>query len=162
MKRYFNSLPISIFLLIMWLLINDSVSPATLFSGVILALVLVWAASSLRPLQASPKHPIVMAKLFWAVVVDILASNLAVARLIVLSHRGAMSPGFLKIPLELRDPHGLAMLACIVTYVPGTVWVDYSQQDGVLTLHVLDLQNEAHWINIIKLRYERPLMEIFE
>jgi len=162
MKHSFNSLAMWVFLSIMWLLINDSISPATILASVILAAALVWAASTLRPLQAAPKHQIIMAKLFCAVVADILASNVAVARLILLSHRGAMSPGFLKIPLELRDPHGLATLACIVTYVPGTVWVDYSQSDGVLTLHVLDLQNEAHWINIIKLRYERPLMEIFE
>jgi multicomponent K+:H+ antiporter subunit E len=48
-----------------------------------------------------------------------------------------------------------------VTYTPGTVWVDLSEQ-YTLTLHVLDLHNEQEWVDLIKQRYERPLMEIFE
>ena len=45
---------------------------------------------------------------------------------------------------------------------PGTVWAGFSEQKGVLTLHVLDLKDENHWIRLIKLRYEQPLKEIFE
>ncbi len=66
------------------------------------------------------------------------------------------------IPIDLRDPYGLAMLACIITgdarhRLGGLVagWV-------LLTIHVLDLQDEEAWIRTIKHRYERPLMEIFE
>ena len=70
--------------------------------------------------------------------------------------------GFLQIPLEMRDPHGLAMLAVIITATPGTVWAGHDPADNVLTLHVLDLQDEAAWLQTIKQRYERPLMEIFE
>ena len=53
------------------------------------------------------------------------------------------------------------MLACIVTYTPGTVWVNLTD-DHHLKLHVLDLQNEGDWIKLVQERYERPLMEIFE
>jgi len=53
------------------------------------------------------------------------------------------------------------MLACIVTYTPGTVWVDLTP-DHSLKLHVLDLQNEDDWVKLVQERYERPLMEMFE
>ncbi|CPQ48357.1 pH adaptation potassium efflux protein [Bordetella pertussis] len=81
---------------------------------------------------------------------DIVRSNVAVARLVW--QRGPA--------LDLHDPHGLAILACIVTYTPGTVWVDII--DGKLVLHVLDLQNEEAWIALVKQRYERTLIEVFE
>ncbi|MFQ6690526.1 Na+/H+ antiporter subunit E, partial [Bordetella pertussis] len=90
---------------------------------------------------------------------DIVRSNVAVARL-VWQRRPDFSPGFIAIPLDLHDPHGLAILACIVTYTPGTVWVDII--DGKLVLHVLDLQNEEAWIALVKQRYERTLIEVFE
>lgn len=48
-----------------------------------------------------------------------------------------------------------------MTYTPGTVWVDLSEQ-YTLTLHVLDLHNEQELVDLIKQRYECPLMEIFE
>ena len=71
------------------------------------------------------------------------------------------SPGFVEIPLELRDPYGLAMLACIITSTPGTLWVDFNEASGTLTIHVLDLVDQTEWVRTIKGRYERLLLEIF-
>jgi multicomponent K+:H+ antiporter subunit E len=70
--------------------------------------------------------------------------------------------GFLEIPLELRDPHGLVVLAVIVTSTPGTSWAGVSPGGRTLTLHVLDLKDEEGWIRLIKERYERPLLRIFQ
>ena len=70
-------------------------------------------------------------------------------------------PGFVHIPLELRDPYGLAALACIITSTPGTLWVKFEEPAGTLTIHVLDLVDKAEWISTIKSRYEQPLLEIF-
>lgn len=162
MKRYLHRLILPLLLLALWLLLNDTLSPGNLALGGALALLLGWAATRLRPLQAYPKKPLVAARLIGHVAIDIARSNLAVALIIWKGPRIDDTSGFLKIPLRIRDPHGLAALACIVTYTPGTVWSDYSEEDGLLTLHVLDLDNEEAWRNIIQHRYEDPLMEIFE
>jgi len=98
--------------------------------------------------------------LFGLVLRDIVQSNLGVAR-IVLGLRKPR-PGFVQIPLDLTDPHGLAVLAGIVTATPGTVWVDHDTVSSTLTLHVLDLKSEQEWIDWIKNRYERLLLGVFE
>jgi multicomponent K+:H+ antiporter subunit E len=54
------------------------------------------------------------------------------------------------------------MLSIIITGTPGTVWAGHDPVGNILTLHVLDLQDEDAWIRTVKDRYERPLMEIFE
>lgn len=149
-------------LLIVWLMLNDTMSAGQILLGAILAVLLSWAAAALRPLRAFPKHPWTMLKLIGHVAVDITRSNIAVARIVWLGSKANATPGFIKIPLRLKDPHALAALACIVTYTPGTVWSDYSETERLLTLHVLDLKEEQEWLDIIQLRYERPLMEIFE
>jgi multicomponent K+:H+ antiporter subunit E len=96
---------------------------------------------------------------FW----DILRSNVAVARIVLgLVGRRQVRSGFVKVPLDLRDDHGLAVLACIVTSTPGTVWAGLSPDGATLTLHVLDLRDEDEWVRMIKRRYERRLMEIFQ
>lgn len=164
MIRFLNALVLPFLLLVLWILLNDSVAPGDIAIGALLALALSWAlhASRLRPLHARPRHPLVILKLAMAVAADIAKSNVAVARIIILGPRANASPGFIDIPLRIKDPHALAALACIVTYTPGTVWADYSEEHNLLTLHVLDLQEEALWLNIIQKRYERPLLEIFE
>src|SRR5690606_18684189 len=162
MKRVLNVLALPAMLLAIWLLLNDSLSAGQIVLGAILAGLLSWAASALRPLRSSPKRPLTILLLIWHVAVDITMSNIAVARIIWLGRRANATPGFIKIPLRMHDPHGLAALACIITYTPGTVWSDYSEDKNLLTLHVLDLKDEAQWLNTIQQRYERPLLEIFE
>ena len=95
------------------------------------------------------------------VLADIVRSNIAVARIILGRAGRKRSSGFVNIPLELRDPYGLTVLACIVTSTPGTLWVDFDPSRGVLTIHVLDLVDETEWTRTIKDRYEKPLLEIF-
>ena len=69
---------------------------------------------------------------------------------------------FLTIPLELRSPMGLAVLGVIITSTPGTAWIDYNSARGTLLLHVFDLVDEQGWRMLIKQRYERLLLEIFQ
>jgi multicomponent K+:H+ antiporter subunit E len=101
------------------------------------------------------------AMLIWLVFVDIVRSNIAVLRIALRLPAPGRVAGFLAIPLELRDPRGLAALACIVTATPGTSWAHYEAAANVLTLHVLDLVDEEAWVRQFKDRYERRLMEIF-
>ena len=61
----------------------------------------------------------------------------------------------------MRDPAGLAALACIITATPGTAWAGYDAASGVLTMHVLDLADPQAMRDTIRGRYERRLMEIF-
>lgn len=163
MRRALQWLATPALLLVLWLFLNQSVSPGQIALGTVVALVLSWAAYHLRPLQAVMRHPGKILGLFLHVMADITRSNITVFRLILLGKtRANITPGFLCIPLRMHDPHGLAALACIITFTPGTVWADHSQADNVLTLHVLDLKDEDAWRRLIQERYEQPLMEIYE
>jgi multicomponent K+:H+ antiporter subunit E len=146
--------------LVLWLLLNQSLSPGHILLGGAIALVAGWALSTLDPPRARPRRLGVLVRLAVLVVADIIRSNVAVAG-IILGFERRRSPGFMEIPLELRDPYGLAMLACIITSTPGTLWVDFNEASGTLTIHVLDLVDQTEWVRTIKGRYERLLLEIF-
>jgi len=161
-RRIVQWLSTPVLLLALWLFLNESLAPGQIALGLVVAFVLSWAANHLRPLQATMRAPATVLRLFVHVMIDITRSNLTVFRLIVLGKKkSGITPGFLRIPLRMRDPHGLAALACIITFTPGTVWADYSQEEDLLTLHILDLSDEDHWRTLIRERYETPLMEIY-
>lgn len=102
--------------------------------------------------------PRLIAVLLW----EILRSNIAVASIILRGRPPARRAGFIIIPLDMQSRTGLALLACILTSTPGTAWMEYRADNGRLLVHVLDLVDEQEWIDLIKNRYERMLMEIFE
>ncbi|WP_426959025.1 Na+/H+ antiporter subunit E [Muricoccus radiodurans] len=148
-------------LFVMWLLMEQTVRPGPALVGIVVALAGGWTLSLLRPRQARVGRLGVILRLAGHVAVDVMRSNIGVAQVILLRRKDRRS-GFIWIPLTLRDPQALAVLAVILTATPGTAWIEYNAEKGWLLLHVLDLVDEASWVRIVKERYERPLMEIFE
>ncbi|WP_206929530.1 Na+/H+ antiporter subunit E [Roseococcus thiosulfatophilus] len=153
---------VSAALLLLWLLLVGSMGPGALLLGAALALVGGWLLAVLDPPRTRLRRPLAALRLAWVVLVEVFRSNNAVARLILAPRTRGRSSGFVRIPLDMRSPAGLAALACILTATPGTVWAEYDSARGIMLLHVLDLIDEAEWVRIIKDRYEARLMEIFE
>lgn len=150
-------------LAVIWLLLNQSLAPGQIALGVLVAAALAWISAGLRPLQPRVRRIWLGVLLLGLVFRDIVRSNIGVARIVLgLVRDREVRSGFVQIPLDLSDPHGLAVLATIVTSTPGTVWVDLTPDGRTLTLHVLDLRDEAEWVRWIKERYERQLLRIFE
>ena len=149
-------------LLALWVILNESLAPADLLLGMALAAVGVAAFARLRSVPTPLRRPAVAAQLLAAFIADMVRSNIAVARIVLGIGTARRTAGFLTMPLVLRHPAGLAIMACIITSTPGTSWVRYERAENRLTIHVLDLVDEAAWIHLFKERYERRLMEIFE
>ncbi len=150
-------------LVLIWLLLNNSISAGHILLGTVLAVLLMLAAAQMRPVFPKVRKLHLAVILIFVVLADIVRSNVGVGRIVLgLTHGRETHSGFVDIPLDMRDPHGLSILAAIVTATPGTAWAGLSQDGAMLTLHVLDLVDNEHWIKTIKQRYERPLMRIFE
>ena len=148
-------------LLVMWLLLNG-VSPGHVLLGSVIALGASRVMVALKPEPVRIGSWSAVVRLSLTLLYDILRSNIAVASIILRGRQSARVAGFIVVPLELRHPMGLALLSCILTSTPGTAWLEYRAGNGRLLIHVLDLYDEQAWINLIKNRYERLLMEIFE
>jgi len=150
-------------LLASWLLLQQSLAATDLLAGLAIAAAATLAYARLRAAAPRPRfRPRAMLELAALLVDDVVRSNFAVARIVLGRGGDGRTAGFLTVPLELRDPRGLAVLACIVTATPGTSWAGFDAERNVLTLHVLDLRDEAEFVREFKTRYERPLQEIFE
>jgi multicomponent K+:H+ antiporter subunit E len=146
----------------MWLLLTER-SVAQAAFGMLLAVVLMLAAARLRPVHPRIRrlHLFVPLTVTW--LVDMVRSNVHVARVVLgLVRDRPVRSGFVDIPLELSDPHALAILAIIVTSTPGTSWAGVAPGGNVLSLHMLDLHDEQEWIRLFKQRYEQRLRRIFE
>jgi multicomponent K+:H+ antiporter subunit E len=144
----------------LWLLLNQSLSPGHLLIGSVVALVGGRLLAALEPPKGRLLRLAPMFRLAGLVAADIVRSNIAVALIVLGIKEQHRKSGFVHIPLDLRQPYGLAMLACIITSTPGTLWVSFDEASGLLTIHVLDLIDESEWIRTIKGRYERLLLEI--
>lgn len=152
---------LSLALVLMWLILTRF-SLGHLILGSAIAVLAGVAYARIEPEATRIRAWGALVRLAAIVSADIVRSNWAVARLILTNDRhGARRSAFVDIPLRLRDPVPLALLAMIVTATPGTAWLDYDPGTGVLLLHVFDVIDEDEWRALIRNRYEALLLEAF-
>lgn len=151
---------LAISLTLMWLLLNGFTLGHVLL-GAAVGIFSSWAMATLRPSKPRLKKWYLLPKLFLLTMSDIIRSNLAVAWTIIRGRARGHHSGFIDIPLELKDPMGLAILAVIVTSTPGSAWLEYDSSRNSVFIHVFDLVDEDQWRDVLKNRYEKLLLEIF-
>lgn len=161
MKTLFPAPLLSLCVFVVWLLLVGSIEPGHLVLAALQAVLLPRIAQRLRHGPAGIRRPLVALRLFLVVLWDIVVSNIQVAKLI-LGREANIHPGFLWLPLEVRNPHAIATLAGIITMTPGTLSAEVSADNRHLLVHCFSLDDEAGTIAQIKQRYEAPLKEIFE
>jgi len=159
-KRWLPSLPVSVTVFCFWLLMNDEISVGQVVMALVLALVIPPFAARLdrefARIGRLRSVPRMLGVLLW----DIVQANVTVA-LQVLGPERKIRPGFIWVPLDIDNIHGIAALTSIITLTPGTVSSALSDDRRHLLVHVLNLDDADDVIRQIKTRYEAPLMEIF-
>lgn len=162
MRRLLPTPLLSVALFLLWLLLNQSASAGHLLLGLVFAIAIPLLTAGLRPLPVRIRRPGTILRLLLTVAADSVRSNLAVLRLLLSPGPPRHPADFVHIPLQLRDPNALAVLATIICITPGTAWAELSLDRSMLLLHVLEVDDAQAIAAHIKERYERPLMEIFE
>ncbi len=152
---------LSLFLWLIWLLLNNNFSAGHIVLGLVLALVIPMITAVFWQEKVCLSRPWTQLRFFGIVLWDILVANVAVAKLI-LGPKDHLQPGFITINLDIQHPLGISFLANTISLTPGTVSCDLSEDRKQLLVHALHVEDPAETIQEIKQRYERPLMEIFE
>ncbi|KAB7768584.1 Na+/H+ antiporter subunit E [Xanthomonas maliensis] len=159
-RRLFPSPPLSVTVFVFWLLLSDSFGVPQWLLGALLGWVVpIFAArldrefARIGSLRSVPRMALVAAY-------DIVRSNIKVA-MQVLGPEARIHPGFIWVPLDIANIHGIAALTSMITLTPGTVSAALSDDRKYLLVHVLHLDDPDTLIAEIKTRYEKPLMEIF-
>lgn len=162
MRRLLPAPLLSAALFVMWLVLNHSLSAGQIILGALFAVAAPALLAPLRPTPVRIRHPLRVLRLIALVGRDVVLSNLQVFATLVRSRVRPPHSCFILVPLDLRDPTGLASLAMITTVVPGTVWCELARDSSALLLHAWDAPDPEAFIAHYKNTYEKPLMEIFE
>lgn len=147
-------------LLLFWMLLNGF-TPGHFLLGSLVAIFASWAMTALRPDVPKVRNWLLLFRLLGRVIVDIVVSNAAVARVILFGRRKGHRSEFVLMPIELEDPTALSLFAIIMTSTPGSAWLEYDSGDRTVLLHVLDVDDKDAWMAMVRDRYEKPLLEVF-
>ncbi len=161
MRRLLPHPILTAFLLVFWLILQQSAGLGHILLGGVIAILASMATSLLIPEPLIVKKPLRVLQLIAVAGVDIVRSNLAVMA-ILFNPRPEPESDFIEMKLELTNTFGLAVLACLITATPGSAWLEYDRERSTVLIHVFDLVDADEWVETIKNRYETLLLEIFQ
>ena len=153
---------LSVALVLVWLLLQNSFDLGNLLLGLVLGLCIPLWTSGLWPKPLRVRSWSAVLRYSVMVIGDIVVANIDVARLILFRRSSELRTRWVSVPLELSSPEAITVLAGTVTMTPGTVSCDLSADGRHLLVHCLDAPDAEQIVREIKTRYEARLKEIFE
>ncbi|MGB2200176.1 MAG: Na+/H+ antiporter subunit E [Pseudooceanicola atlanticus] len=153
---------LSLLLVIVWCLLVNGLSLGTVVFGAILGIIIPVVTAPYWPDRPLIPHPHRMLGYILIVLWDIVVANVIVAGIVLFKRNKDMKSVWIAIPLDLRTPEAITILAGTITLTPGTVSADVSDEGHSLLVHALDADDPDAVRDEIKTRYERRLKEIFE
>jgi multicomponent K+:H+ antiporter subunit E len=165
MTRFFNWLfphPfLTILLAVAWTLLQNEISAGMVVFGVILGTIIPRATANWWPDRPQGFKLGRMIAYVVLVLWDIIVANVEVAWIVLTRPNSKLRPAWITVPLELRSPEAITVLAGTITLTPGTVSADLSSTGHSLLVHALHAPDPDAVRDEIKRRYEARLMEIF-
>ena len=152
---------LTLVLVLLWILLLNSFSVGGLLMGVVLGVLISHLTSQFWP-ERPPIKSLGKAFSYLGLVAwDVVVANLQVTRIILFRRADALDVRWVVLPLELRSPEAISVLAGTITMTPGTVSCDLSADGRSLLVHCLDAPDAEDAVRAMKDRYEARLKEIF-
>lgn len=161
LRRLFPHPLLSILLTVVWMLLMNAATPGTAIFGAILGILVPFMTRRYWPDRPRLRHPLKIVEYMLVVLYDICVANWTVAMIVLFKPRAELQPAWIAIPLELRSPEAITVLAGSITLTPGTLTAELSSNAHALLVHCLHAPDPDAVRDEIKSRYERRLLEIF-
>lgn len=90
---------------------------------------------------------------------QVISSSLRIAWEVV-TPRPRRSPGIIAVPLDVTTPAEIALLANLITFTPGTVAIDVTEDHSHMIVHDMFIRDPEAARRNIKQHYERWVMRL--
>jgi multicomponent K+:H+ antiporter subunit E len=162
LRKVFPHPVLTLLLTAVWVGLVNVVTLNAIVFGLILGIILPLLTAAYWPDRPRLRNPLMIAEYILVVLWDICVANVQVAMIILFKRNENLASRWITVPLDLRSPEAITVLAGTITMTPGTVSSDLAADGRSLLVHCLDAPDPDATIADIKSRYERRLKEIFE
>ncbi len=163
MRSHLLRLWVLCWLILVWVLLWGSFSPANVIGGLAVALLI----TVLLPLPAVPVegrlHPLSLLRLVIVVIGQLIASSIQVAWLSVRPGPPPLT-AVLRVHVAVKSDLVLVLAVYIFNLVPGSIVLEIDQERRMVYLHVIDVGNEKNVARFYRQaeRTRRLLVAAFE
>lgn len=161
-RRLFPHPLMTLALIVIWMLLVNRIALGSLVLAAILGTAIPLMTEAYWPNRPKIRNIPALFAYVALVIWDIILANIAVARIVLFKPNRDIRSAWIAIPLDLRSPEAITVLAATITLTPGTITADMSACGRALLIHSLHAPEPDAIRDEIKTRYEARLKRIFE
>jgi multicomponent K+:H+ antiporter subunit E len=162
LRRLFPHPWLTLLLIVTWMLLVNGTKLGSLVMAIILGTIIPLMTAAYWPNRPRLRDPLGAIAYILIVLYDIVKSNFTVARIVLFMPNDKIQSRWIPVPIDLRTPEAITVLAGTITMTPGTLTADMSACGRVLLIHSLHAPDPDAIRDEIKTRYEARLKRIFE
>jgi len=149
----------NILLMLIWVFLTGEYNFYNFFFGFILSFLIIWLIDSGN---GQSKYVNIVPRIinfFFFFNYELIKANLEVAYE-VMTPGLKVTPGIVRIPLDVETNFEISFLANLITLTPGTLSLDVSTDKKVLYVHSMYIKDKDEFIWGIKNGFERRILQI--
>jgi multicomponent Na+:H+ antiporter subunit E len=149
----------NILLMLIWVFLTGSYEVSSFSFGFFIGFVIMWViGSQSRGNKYVRIIPRIISFIFYFLYAVVVA-NLQVAYEIMTPNLN-VTPGIIRIPLDVETNTEISLLANLITLTPGTLSIDVSDDKKVLYVHSMYVSDKEKFIRDIKDGFEKRILLI--
>jgi multicomponent K+:H+ antiporter subunit E len=152
---------LSLMLGILWMLLVNRVALGSVIMATFLAVVIPLITAPYWRGKPRVARPLELLAYIGIVVYDVIVSGFVVAKIIVFMRPEQIKSAYITVPIDLKSPEAITLLAGTITMTPGTLTAEIAQDGSALLIHSLHAPDPDAIRDDIKSRYEARLKRIF-
>ena len=151
---------LNVFIAVIWMLINSSVSATSFIVGYIIGLLLIILFRRFFKQLLYIGRLWSATKLFLIFLKELTLSNISVLMVVLKPDLEKIQPMIFALPTELEHDWEITLLSSLITLTPGTVVLYVSDDQSTLYIHAIDVDDVDEAIHSIKNTFEKAILEV--
>lgn len=152
---------LNIVIALIWVFLKNSYTGVDFLVGYVIGIIILYALRRFLRFDFYMRRVWASFKLLLIFSRELFLANIQVIK-IVLSPKMNIKPGIIEIPTKLKTDWELTLLASLISLTPGTLSMDFSDDNKFLYVHAIDVPDKEAMIYQIQHTFERAILEVTE
>ncbi|MHA6252849.1 Na+/H+ antiporter subunit E [Oceanobacillus sp. CAU 1775] len=152
---------INLLIAILWMFLNSSFTVGSFIFGYLIGIFLLFVLRYFFEFDFYMRRVWAFIKLCILFAVELTKANVDMVRVVMrpkLNHK----PGIIAVETRLKTELEISLLAALISLTPGTIAMDFSDDNKTLYIHAIDVDDEEEFRDDIQNSFERAILEVTE
>ncbi|MBU8905600.1 Na+/H+ antiporter subunit E [Desertibacillus haloalkaliphilus] len=150
---------LSIVLAFIWMILQNSYTALDFIVGYFIGILILFVLRRFLRFDFYFMRVIASVKLLFLFIKELILANIDVIK-IVLSPKMNIEPGIVAVPTKLKSEWELTLLGCLISLTPGTLTMDFSDDNKYLYVHAIHVPDRDKMIKQIQNTFEKAILEV--